>query len=555
MHETFTLRTASGQELRLPVEPDSTLAQAVFTSGALPAPALCSGLGHCGRCVVRFLSPPPDPTPADLTQLSPEQLAQGLRLGCRHSPTPGAVLLLPDASLPARVETNVGAVTPEAAGLAVDLAVDLGTTTLHWQVLPASNGPPPLPPLRQGSELNPQMGAGSEVMSRLAYARTPDRARRLRLLVLRRLAELVRAQAPARVQRLCVAGNSVMTSLLLGKPLDGLARAPYRLDYHGGEETALNADLDPTGPDAACADLPPAYIPPLFAPFVGGDLSAGLAYLRFGLPQPPRYPFLLADFGTNGEFILALDERRLILASVALGPALEGIGLRHGCVAQPGAVASFDLSPRGLVPIFLDAALAPHPTPPAHCPGITGAGYLALLQRLRGMGLVEVTGRFATPDAPHLLPLARTLAARTAAEGRLPLDLPGPSGFHLHPRDVEELLKVKAACNAAFSRLLREAGLAAHALDAIYLAGALGEHAGIRNLEDLGFIPPGAGSRVRLVGNSSLRGAALLLHPQHGPSHRAWLEAAAHNAVALDLANEANFAQDFIARMTFTHVA
>jgi len=31
--------------------------------------------------------------------------------------------------------------------------------------------------------------------------------------------------------------------------------------------------------------------------------------------------------------------------------------------------------------------------------------------------------------------------------------------------------------------------------------------------------------------------------------------AGAHNAVALDLANEANFAQDFIARMTFTHVA
>ena len=48
----------------------------------------------------------------------------------------------------------------------------------------------------------------------------------------------------------------------------------------------------------------------------------------------PRFPLLLADMGTNGEFVLLRAGLPPLLASVPLGPALEGIGLRCGGIAE-----------------------------------------------------------------------------------------------------------------------------------------------------------------------------------------------------------------------------
>lgn len=67
-----------------------------------------------------------------------------------------------------------------------------------------------------------------------------------------------------------ISGNSAMTYILLGKDPDDLATAPYTLSYTGGNEEKLNSNL------------PPAYISPLLAPFVGADISAGLTAIEHG---------------------------------------------------------------------------------------------------------------------------------------------------------------------------------------------------------------------------------------------------------------------------------
>lgn len=538
---TFTCVTASGETFFLPAEApeaEATYAQAVYTSGVVPAPALCSGLGHCGRCSMRFLSPPPEPAPEDEHVLSKEDLAAGWRLGCKHAPRSGAVVQIPEP--PQRTAT----MRRPQRGARLCVAVDLGTTTLHWQAW--EQGSTAL--LASGGELNPQMGAGSEVMSRLAYAARPENARKLRVLVLRRIQALLRELRgrDSEIVKLCVSGNTTMTSLLLGKPLDGLSRAPYRLDYAGGEVVDLADGLEKAN---EYFDIPECYIPPQLAPFVGGDVTAGLVYVRYGFEQAPPPPYLLADFGTNGEFALVLGKDKLIVASVALGPALEGIGLRHGSVARPGAVVGFDIEPAGLRPHLLPGGAVR-----AGDVGITGAGYLSLLHRLKGVGLLDVDGRFAEEDDPRLPPLARRFARSVAASGgKLPLELPGGRVW-LWPGDVEEVLKVKAACNTALSRLLEAAGLQVHELNGLCLAGALGEHVGVRNLEGLGFIPPGFGRKVLLVGNASLAGASLLLHPDHADAYRRWACHVAAGAQVLDLAEETGFADAFFTRMKFTYV-
>jgi len=415
------------------------------------------------------------------------------------------------------------------------LAVDLGTTSVHWSALGGGSA------LFGGQELNPQMGLGSEVMSRLSFAARPGGAQILRELMLERLRDLVR-QAEAgghggSVARLCVAGNSVMTYLLLGLPVPGLARAPYRLDYTGGDDQSL------------APDLPETRIPPLLSPFVGADLSAGLAALAFG-PKPPRHPYLLADLGTNGEFVLALSPGEYLLASVPMGPALEGVGLRHGRTAAPGAVRAFALTPAGLKPEYID-----RPPLPGEDGGITGVGYLSLVAALLRAGVLDESGRFVVPATPLGQRLAKGLThgqpnAQGEADGEPTLDL--GAGLFLPASDVEELVKVKAAFNLALSRLLAEAHLAPAALHSVHLAGAMGEHVNARDLAALGFLPEVLAERLVRAGNTSLKGAALLLNSADAWD---WVRALPGKCRALDLTSDPGFGSLYVERMVLRHVA
>jgi len=515
MSDTLTIRDAAGGLHEVPArDPDGrplTAAQAAYLSGGFPAPALCSGLGRCGRCRVRFLAEAPEPVPVDAALLDPAELAAGWRLGCRHPAAAGARLEVPVAPRPPRAAADL-------AGPVLGLACDLGTTSIQWQALDPEGRA-----VAQGGELNPQLGAGAEVMSRLAFAAAPGGAQQLRELVLDALRRAC-AGLPGRAESLAVAGNPAMTLLLLGKSARGLAAAPYRLDYLGGRWETL------------APDLPKTYILPQLAPFVGGDIAAGLAALCLDR-NAPAPPWVLADLGTNGEFALVLADGRVLLASVPLGPALEGVGMRFGRLAEPGAACAFLLTPAGLAPVRLPGG--------PEVPGITGTGYLSLLARLRALRVLDQAGRFASGPTP----LARRVAASLREQGGEPcLGLPG--NLHLPARDVEELLKVKAAFDLALSRLLAEAGLAARDLSAVCLAGALGRHAAPGDLEALGFLPAGLGERVRAVGNTSLAGAALVLAD---PAARAWAEALPGRCRLLDLAGDPGFQADYLARMRFAH--
>lgn len=522
------LLTHAGQELTLKPDARLTLAQAIFLAptegtGLWDGVPLCAGLGKCGLCRVRFLSAPPQPLPEEARRLGEAALAEGWRLSCLH-PATACTIALPEPKRSGRPRTSPGATRPAQGEVA--LAVDLGTTSIHWTALAGETT------LSSGQELNPQMGLGSEVMSRLGFCARPGGAQTLQRLVLDRLRQLVRraeAETGQPVVRLCVAGNSAMTYLLLGLPADGLARAPYRLGYAGGEDRALSPDL------------PQTRIPPLLAPFVGADLSAGLTALTFA-DEAPQYPFLLADLGTNGEFVLALSPDEYLLASVPMGPALEGVGLRHGRTAAPGAVRAFTLTPAGLLPEYIERAPAI-----GEDGGITGVGYLSLAAALLRAGVLDESGRFVVPATPLGQRLAKGLS-QTGGEAVLDLG----AGLTLPASDVEELVKVKAAFNLALSRLLAESGLPAGALACVYLAGAMGEHVDARDFASLGFLPEVLADRLVRAGNTSLRGAGLLLNSAEAWD---WVRALPAKCRALDLTADPGFGSLYVERMVLRHVA
>ncbi|MDO9631967.1 MAG: ASKHA domain-containing protein [Humidesulfovibrio sp.] len=522
------IQTHDARALELAPAQGQTLAQAIFLADLWDGVPLCAGLGKCGLCRVRYLSAPPAPAAEELRRLGAVAVAQGWRLSCLH-PAGACHIELPEPKRSARPQAKSSATTATGpATSAASLAIDLGTTSIHWAAQSATGEI-----LSSGQGLNPQMGLGSEVMSRLAYAAKPGGLTVLFRLVLQRLQTLVREAEAAHggtITRLCVAGNSAMTYLLLGLPVDGLARAPYRLDYAGGDQRQ------------PAPDLPATLIPPLLAPFVGADLSAGLAALRFSPQGPPMYPYLLADLGTNGEFVLALSDDEYLLASVPMGPALEGVGLRHGRVAAPGAVRAFALTPVGLRPEYIGRSPLPEEDP-----GISGVGYLSLAATLLRAGVLDESGRFVVPATPLGKRLAKGLAT---LDGEQALDL--GHGLLLPASDVEELVKVKAAFNLALSRLLFEAGLAPGALSSVHLAGAMGEHADMSDLATLGFLPDTLTGRVRRAGNTSLSGARLLLN---NPKSWDWVLDLSGKCRVLDLASEPDFGSLYVERMVLRHVA
>jgi len=517
MSKAVKVQDAAGHWRSLRAEPGWTLGQVIFLSGHWPAAPLCSGLGRCGRCRVRFKDSPPASVPAEARFFSPEELDQGWRLGCQHKALPGTKVFLPPQKAHAHDKPRIKAPSLKT-GPGLSLAVDLGTTSLHWSA--AAKGKV----VAQGMELNPQLGAGTDVMARLAFAGSPLGANKLKNLVLDRLRAIV-ADLPGPVHDISLAGNPAMVFLFLGLPVSGLAAAPYHLTYEGGSV------------ERPAPDLPGIYVLPLLAPFVGGDATAGLAAITFGLDKP-SYPFVLADMGTNGEFVLAVGPDEYLAASVPLGPALEGTGLGFGAIAEPGAAVSFKLSPAGLVPKYLGG--------PVPGKGVTGTGYLSLLACLLSAGLLDASGRFSSGNTPLAAKLAHTM---TEVNGEM--RFPVTDAAYLTAQDVEEVLKVKAAFNLALSRLLREAGIPEHKLSALYLAGAMGGHVNVKDMERLGFFLPGFGSRVRVVGNTSLTGAGLVLAEEKAGR---WVQALRPRVRVLDLALDADFTQAFVAGMVFEYV-
>lgn len=494
-----------GKSRDIIAQPGDTLAQAVYLSGFFAPRPLCSGLGNCGLCRMRFISAAPAALPEDERILGAEAVALGWRLGCKHKPAPGDHVLIPEDATLASSKAS-GGFGAGRVSKSLLLAVDLGTTSLAWSALEeAVDNKGTLSVVSEGQELNPQIGAGSDVLSRLSAAMASAGEKRLQNVTLAALRRIV-ADLPAPVSRICLAANTAMTALTRGASVLGLAAAPYALEFHGNCEESL-------------PDLPPIYFPPQTSAFIGADISAGLAFI---LAQKPKFPFLFADLGTNGEFVLALSATRSLAVSVPLGPALEGIGLSCGALAGVGGeervITGFELTPQGLRPLVASGAAGAAESSgqgenSSTYNGISGTGYLSLVHILRKLNLVREDGRFNAPGTagPELSPLAGRLAKQLQA-GATQLEFVLPGGLSLTGTDLEELLKVKAAFSVAIYCLLSAAKIAPAKVQNCYLAGALGKYAQVDDLFGLGFLPDALKpDRVSAVGNAALAGAKLLL--------------------------------------------
>lgn len=158
--------------------------------------------------------------------------------------------------------------------------------------------------------VNPQTMYGADVISRIRAAESAACAAQMRAQVtgvlecgLRRFGKHLGAGENL---RLVLAGNTVMTYLLMGWDTEELGHAPFAAGRLGAAQTRI-------------ADVP-CFVFPGISAFVGGDVAAGMYACRMAEGEEI---VLLVDLGTNGEIVLG-NRRRRIACATAAGPAFEG---------------------------------------------------------------------------------------------------------------------------------------------------------------------------------------------------------------------------------------
>ncbi|WP_027180169.1 ASKHA domain-containing protein [Maridesulfovibrio bastinii] len=516
MTDKIIVKAHDGTRLELKPDSSTNLARLLFLNGAFKNVPLCSGMGRCGLCKVRFDTNAPHTQKEERLKLSPEEQEQGWRFSCLHEASAAEIFIpKPKKTVPPQQIT-----IRKKSDSAVKLAIDLGTTSLCWAIL--ENGEV----LSSGKELNPQTGLGSEVMSRLAFAAKAENKAILAKLVKDRIREII-SDTGSTVDEMVISGNPTMACILTEENLEGLSKAPYALPDKGGNTVVLDEQL------------PPAYMPTHLAPFVGADITAGMAYLEFR-SEKPEPPYLLADLGTNGEFVLCMDENKFLATSVPMGPALEGLGLSCGMTAGPGAISSFSISPSGLMPHFAE------PPQEEKEAGITGTGYLSLCAVLMKSGVLDFKGSFAEGKTPLASKLSRNIMSLNGS----PTLVLGKD-MMLTAADIEEILKVKAAFNLAASTLLNSAELAPSSLKSIFLAGAMGQYVNVNDLITTGFLPSETAGLTKAVGNTSLEGSKILAV---SPKARDYVESLPTMTSVINLAGGETFGLKFLERMIFKYV-
>ena len=508
--------------------PGTPLHRALHENGiAVETP--CGARGYCRKCRVKFTSEPPAPTPADIEQLTADELGAGYRLSCQQTVTLDCAIavvpaLAPDVKkaamgrLTGAIETDPWVVLPE--GRALGLALDIGTTSMVGALLD----------LRTGEEVaalsvpNPQAVHGADLMARLSYAiAAEENPHELQQLIIGAVSQMLTrlcsraGVTPAQIVAGTVCGNTAMHHLFLGLPVEDLAIAPYVPAVTDGIETPAAQLGLKLAPGAVI------YTLPIIAGFVGADaVAAGLAS---GIDSGDATT-LVVDIGTNGEILLR-HEGLVYACSAPAGPAFEGGEIYQGMRAGPGAIEKVTFDGTDLI---IEAIKGAEPR------GICGSGLLDAVAALLEAGLIDHLGRIHARGP---------LAARVQEGPPHGRAIELAPGVLLTQKDIRQLQLAKGAIRSGIDLLMHVTGAAP---DAILLAGAFGNYLRRESAIAIGLLPPGPADRVLPVGNAAAMGAKLALLTRSG---RERAEALARSAQFVDLATHPDFEEIFMDALNF----
>ena len=369
------------------------------------------------------------------------------------------------------------------------LAVDYGSTMIVMQLVDMNSGSI----IGEERAVNGHVAYGTDILTRITYTQedgshiqdlqkaTAETFNRL-LEQLTDSTGIDATQCPV----MTVSGNTTMIHLLLG--LDAWtvfasSYAPVTADpgFFWGRELGIHF-----------RGL--MYMIPAASNYVGGDIISGLLALEIHKKEETNMFF---DIGTNGELVIG-NKDWMIAGAGAAGPALEGYISKFGMRAAPGAIDKVQITGKDLTFTTIENR---KPI------GICGSGIIDLLAQMRLNGWIDMAGTL-EPTASHriiYLPEEKEYAAvyATAEQSGVPL--------YFSQTDIHQYLDTKAAAYTMVDCILETAGVTTDDIAHLYLSGAFPAHSDLESAITIGIFPDLPRDKYRLMKNSSLEGARILL--------------------------------------------
>ena len=422
------------------------------------------------------------------------------------------------------------------------VAFDLGTTTVVGMLLDLVSGDI----IACSALTNPQNIFGSDVISRITYVITNPLSlelmkRSMRDCLNQIVEDIYKASGVTKeeVYDATVVGNTTMSHLFLGLDPAALSRAPFipvfctPLDI---EARDLGIEINP---------LASVYVLPNIAGYVGSDTVGVMLATKIKYAKETT---LAIDVGTNGEVILAKDNK-VLTCSTAAGPAFEGASIKNGMRAASGAIESVEIKDGAVNLEIIDDAKAI---------GICGSGLIDAMAQLLLSGIVLENGKFIDPEKGHGKELPDSLLSRIrkGPDGRefvlvYGRDAGSVNDIVITQKDVRELQLAKAAIYAGIIIMLKEMGEDAGKINKVLLAGAFGNYIKKESALTIGLFPDLPLENVISVGNAAGDGAIMALLSD---SERKEAENDAQITEHIELSVSADFQDEFIRAITFPEV-
>ena len=335
----------------------------------------CGGHGKCGKCKVIAKGNISAPCETELSLLSKDELAHGIRLGCLTYARGDCEIKTISESKNSQIVISGSKLDFELHPTFADygVAIDLGTTTLAARLCDTRGNM-----LSETSCLNSQSTWGADVISRIEAA-LDGKARALATAIRTDINNLISELAllgnidSSCIQSVVITGNTVMLSLLTCQDTEPFSHAPFRVERLFGE--TIGADelgLSALKPDTK------VYLPPCISAFVGADTVCALLATKLH----EHSTAMLVDIGTNGEMALWHDGH-LIVCSTAAGPAFEGVGISMGMRGEMGAIDKV---------AFTDGKLLAHVIGECAPLGICGSGIVDAVAYMLDAEILDESG-------------------------------------------------------------------------------------------------------------------------------------------------------------------
>ncbi len=426
-------------------------------------------------------------------------------------------------------------IAPGASMPCYGLAIDIGTTTVAGYLCDLVTGEV----AAVHSLMNPQVKYGEDVMSRVTYIMTHEgglsELHQEIIDAVNRIVAGACAEAgatPDDILELCVVGNTVMHHLFLGISPEAIGVSPFvpavqsAIDI-GARELGINAN--------ECANV---HLLPNEAGFVGAD---NVGVLIAEAPYERDEMQLIIDIGTNGEILLG-NKDKLLSASCATGPALEGAHIKFGMRAAPGAVERVSIDPETKIARYSviaggDDGLAR---------GICGSGIIDAIAEMFRAGIIEKSGRFDKSldegvvigegkDREYVI-----VPKEATSIGR---DITITQG------DVRAVQLAKSAIYGASRILMQKLGI--EKVDRVVLAGAFGSYIDRTGAMLMGMFPDCPIDSVVAVGNAAGDGARMALLDI---DKRRDAQERASQVEYVELTLEKEFEREYVSAMHFPHM-